>query len=430
MPIPTRSRSVKAVENHANTTRVADVNKKSTKTPNGGGSQLPKKAEHWIVVPRSESTASTKLPLSARSGVPQTRTTPTSAGLATNSQLSTSSRLQPKESNKTHVRTNSNIQAAPLTSKPLPAKPSSSRSQSVIPPRAATSINTYLPVVKPAFSTYQQHFSPKKKSTSPTPGVLIANHRLNPSTEHSDESQSLSRLADELLQLQLVYHCSARRLGEYEQSIRSSLRKEYTEVITEQARISSLESEQKHAVALASFHDWLKTSDREATFTEIERIQALSDSVNLVDELCRPGSPFNIVTEHFDVWYEEVAEVIARRINQHIPASEELLIVRPLDNSWSSTCQNLIHQLQRNMVSLSNVGVSLVDQNLSETIRKHVEKSQLMLDEILFCKGVEMEVLDMEENWTKATLEQLTSAPAQMYQDTMLRRPIWETGSN
>lgn len=187
-------------------------------------------------------------------------------------------------------------------SRQSPTSPTNSSS------KPATKSQVPPPSSRPAFSTYQQHYSPAKtglpKPPLPTTKQTKTTASVNP---EADTPVSLETAMEqiELLQLSLLHQHSARVLEEYEASAREKLEKTHSKLRKDYQSIRSHEREQRKALNLNAIESWCPD---QALLTE--HLQTLSRVVSDLRVHTEPGSRYSDLTDTFDKWVGRAESIL------------------------------------------------------------------------------------------------------------------------
>jgi hypothetical protein len=197
---------------------------------------------------------------------------------------------------------------------------------------------------KPAFNTYQQHYSPAK-SALPKPG-LPASRSSRPGTSSGEgEEISLEVALEqiELLQLSLLHQASAKTTRSYEASARHKLGRMHAKLQKEYEAIQAHEQENRRLTNLAALETWCPDPALLA-----EHLQILSRVVSDLRGMTDPASRYAEVVHAFDEWATYAEAVL---LHEGAPAG----FIEALPESWRSvhTSQALkLRGIQRDLAML------------------------------------------------------------------------------
>ena len=254
MPIPTRSQSVRT---------------KPAETPSGSHAANTASSIRAETLPNVKDVQSPS-PLS----LPQARRFPSNAAHSRSSSTSDSALPRPRASAQgshapgsqvpTLSRTSSvSLRGVQSSSKSTAASPAAHlRSQSIN--LGPDNFGTRLirpQTSKPAFTTYQQHFSPRKHQTSSKVALPL---RSNDSGVHQDGSpfkddRYSPRLTAELLELSLVHAQASGTLKSFEASVKRMRHQTELEVSLKREEVFNLEIERQICINAGALAHWLQT---------------------------------------------------------------------------------------------------------------------------------------------------------------------------
>lgn len=178
---------------------------------------------------------------------------------------------------------------------------------------------------KPAFSTLQQHYSPKK-TLEPKKATSAFFHASPASTGGADALPAdVLALQTELLQLHLLYESSAEVQAQWERSAERALRLQFYEVATAHHNMRKNESEVQELVNLHALQEW---SSGRATFGLAENIQLLGPLLNELRALTDSGGRHTRVVQEFEAWTARAEATWAAR------AAGSVAVVEGLGDGW------------------------------------------------------------------------------------------------
>lgn len=155
-----------------------------------------------------------------------------------------------------------------------------------------------LPPSKPAFNTYQQHYSPAKQSLPkpPIPNSKIA--RTSPQAADDEPvSFDVAKQQIELLQLSLLHQASAQCTAEYTASAKRKLGRKHTKLRKEYESIRATELVHQRALNLAALESWC--SDPQML---VENLQILSLVYSDLESLTEENSRHASLVKTFEHW--------------------------------------------------------------------------------------------------------------------------------
>jgi hypothetical protein len=249
---------------------------------------------------------------------------------------------------------------------------------------------------RPAFSTLQQHFTPRKTAKAPTSVFL------HPVADTSTQSlpPEISSLQSELLQLHLMHEASALTVKEWELSAKQSLRVKFDEVATLYGAMREYErlgQEQKNLVA---FREWNGTN---TTSGLVEHLQALSGPLHELPSLMEPGSRLSRVVDAYDSWLSEVDQVW----NARNSLGGENVYVKSLEGlgeSWEAQNASLTRKLTGFLRQLEGLPPPASGSSITCIVSACKQLLDGLLAELQVMKTVEAGIVAKERQWVEERL--------------------------
>ncbi|KAM3415408.1 hypothetical protein BST61_g8934 [Cercospora zeina] len=199
--------------------------------------------------------------------------------------------------------------------------------------------------LKPAFNTYQQHYSPAK-STLPKPGVPSA----RPTTKAISSTEDVEAMPFdvaleqiELLQLSLMHQTSFATLRAYEASARQKLGKMHSRLQKEYQSIAKQEQQNRRAANLDALETWCPDPALLA-----EHLQTVSRAVTDLRAHTEQGSRFSELVRIFGEWAAKAESILMG--NTSLAA-----VIEALPESWRSQHTSLalnLRSIQRDLGTL------------------------------------------------------------------------------
>lgn len=297
-------------------------------------------------------------------------------------------------------------------------------------------------IQKPAFNTFNQHFSPKKNVPHQTRTTAIAKpapgsypHPPPPSTSsgHSgisstptDSLGSTIRIRDELVQLSLVRDKAGSNLRTYKSSVDLHILSARRDVETQLSSLRALERAQQHRLNAFALKEWLRRSTKDMIKMEEgntalspasshakdknesgggvidqnsnksnSRLLILAQFTRQMAEIVRPHGELDTLMTDFDRWcqsalpsFQDGSDYGNSEIN---PVVAHGLI--PLDPHWPSSASSVeakVKACRDSLSSLSTTGDAKDDQSCIVALIKTLSQlSEQVLEEIAMCKVVE-----------------------------------------
>lgn len=278
------------------------------------------------------------------------------------------------------------------------------------------------------FSTYQQHYSPKKpaKPPTPTPGDGPGPGNLLVPSSWPD----IAALQTELLQLSLFHSNSLQRHAGWGAESESRLRSKYDGVAGQYRSLLVDEKTRQRTVNAQALGFWQQNCrDHRGSPEFPEQIQILSQVLQEISDLVTRGmnGRYSSVVEVLEQWLERVDQV--RRLRESSAGFHEMDFIDPLDGIWKEELHALQVKLEmctRHLQSLDILGfgeVERLDQSaLARVTQALVESIQLMTQEIQAMRAVEADVVRGERETVAGLAARLTS---DLHEKPPARGGIW-----
>jgi hypothetical protein len=192
------------------------------------------------------------------------------------------------------------------------------------------------PTMKPAFTTYQQHYSPAKSALPKPP--LPSTKSLKPSSvveEDAAISFDVAKQQIELLQLSLLYQASSQCTREYTASAKRKLSKMHTKLRKEYETIRATELVHQRISNLSALESWCRDPS-----LLVENLQILSLVYSDLTSLTEEGSRHGNVLNMFQLWMNEA--------EAPLPGT----FIQPLPDDWRTAHASLglkLRSIQRNL---------------------------------------------------------------------------------
>lgn len=270
------------------------------------------------------------------------------------------------------------------------------------------------------FSTYQQHYSPKKptKPPTPTPGATSAPDSLLIPTSWPD----IAALQTELLQLSLFHSSSLQHHAEWKTESESRLRKKYDAVADQYRSILVDEKSRQHQLNTQALASWLRNCrDHQGPHGFSEQIQIFSQVLQEVSDLEIAGMSgrYTKAVAVFEDWFQQADYI--RHQREETGAFDGTTFIDPLDKSWKEEVHALHATLElcaRHLQSLDILGFGEVEQlpqsALTRLAQGLAESIRLMIQEIRAMRALEAELVRSERECVCAIASELTGSRPEM----------------
>jgi hypothetical protein len=248
---------------------------------------------------------------------------------------------------------------------------------------------------RPAFSTLQQHFTPRKAGKAPTATFL---HPAPVTTNNSLSVESIS-LQMELLQLHLLHENAAEVSKQWEMSAKRALGSKFNEVASMYQVMLQHErsgQEQKNLLALL---DWTKEKPSSSL---VEHIQVLSGPLHELPSLVQTGGRFQRHVSAFERWVSWIEEIQAARQN-HFEAG--LGSVEGLSDAWRAENAALMRRLSSFARDLSGLPQPAAESSVLAIVNCCQTLLAGLLEELQVMQVIESDVVSHEKEWVETRLQ-------------------------
>ncbi|KAJ5278658.1 hypothetical protein N7478_004030 [Penicillium angulare] len=287
------------------------------------------------------------------------------------------------------------------------------------------------PQPRAGFSTYQQHYSPKKPTTkppTPTPGDTSSSAGLLIPTSWPD----ISALQTELLQLSLFHSSSLDRHAEWKSESESQLRKKYDAVASQYSSTLGDEKMRQQHMNVQALNQWAEFSrEHNGPHGLSDQVQSLSQILQEVSDLLsgEMGGKYAHAVGVFENWFHQAEDIRYRSETSRV--LDRIEFIDPLDQSWKEEVQGLQAKLDlcsRRLEALDLVGLGESEQlgrsAFSRVVRGLTESLQLMTQELRAMRTAELEMISSERETVSRMATQMTSFPLEKSSG---RVGIWKT---
>jgi hypothetical protein len=271
--------------------------------------------------------------------------------------------------------------------------------------------------LRPAFSTLQQHFTPKKTNKAPTSSFL---HPAPVSGTNIPPPEVVS-LQSELLQLSLLHENSEQVARQWEQSAKRILHHKFDEVASlhhvalEQERAGQ---EQKNLQAL------LEWSGNSPSAGLVEHIQILSGPLHELPSLVEPGGRVWRLVDTFSRWLSWVEEIRTARQCGTGDESDPRPI-SGLNDSWKAENAALVRKLTSFSRDLDNVDQPAQGSSIFCIVDSCQSLLKGLLDELHTMQAIEIDTVAKEKDWVESQLHTIAKGAGIRLIDMSSENAAW-----
>jgi len=272
---------------------------------------------------------------------------------------------------------------------------------------------------RPAFSTLQQHFTPRKTGKAPTSVFL---HPAAPPASRS-MSPDLVSLQAELLQLHLLHKSAAETSRRWEFSARRSLRVKFEEVASLHHVMLEHERAGQEQRNLQSLVEW---SSGQSAVGVVEHIQALSGPLHELPSLVEPDGRLQGLVGEFEHWLSWVQEVRSARDNTG-GAQGGLGTIEGLGDKWKAENTALIRRLSSFTHDLDSLSQPSPDSSIACMLDSCKSLLRGILSELHIMQSIETQVVMKEKDWVENRLRTIARDIGAFVVDTNVHCAAWRS---
>jgi hypothetical protein len=272
--------------------------------------------------------------------------------------------------------------------------------------------------LRPAFSTLQQHFTPKKANKAPTSTFL---HPPPVSTTDILPPEAVS-LQTELLQLQLLHENAEHVARDWEVSAKRNLRHKFEEV----ASLHHVTLEQERAgQEQENLQAWLQWARSSPSHCEEQHIEYLSGPLHELPSLIEPGGRVWRLVDTFSRWMS-LAEEIRTARQSGTGDESEARTISGLDDSWKAEHTAVLRKVMTFLQALDEL---YHPTHHGSSIHSIFNSCRALLDglrdELFTMQAIEAETVAMEKDWVESRLNRIASGVGVDLVDMGLEKAAW-----
>ncbi|KAI2477738.1 hypothetical protein Ptr902_10900 [Pyrenophora tritici-repentis] len=269
---------------------------------------------------------------------------------------------------------------------------------------------------RPAFSTLQQHFTPRKVGKAPTstfinPAPQPAVHALPP---------EMVNIQSELLQLHLLHKSSAEVSRCWEQSAKRSLHHRFEEVASLYQIMLENERAGQEQKNLQSLLEWTAGGSSGL----VEHIQILSEPLHELPSLVESGGRLQRLIADFEHWLLWVQDI--RSARQNFAGDKKALgTIEGLRDSWKAENAALIRKLTGFSRDLERLATPSPGSSIACILEACTSIIRGTLDELQTMQKIEAEVVTKEKDWVENRLRVIARDVGMSPVDADRQAPAW-----
>jgi hypothetical protein len=248
---------------------------------------------------------------------------------------------------------------------------------------------------RPAFSTLQQHFTPRKVGKAPTATFL---HPAPVSTSNSLPPELFSLQMD-LLQLHLLHSNAAEVTEQWEASAKHRLRTKFDEVSSLYQVMLDHERSGQEQKNLQALLEW---TGGKASGSLVQHIQVLSGPLHQLPSLVQTGGRFQRHAAAFEQWMSWVQEV---RVARQDRAEGGMGSIEGLGDAWKAENAVLMRKLTSFARDLSGLAQPTAGSNIASIVSCCESLLDGLLEELRVMQTIEQDVVEREKEWVESKLQ-------------------------
>lgn len=279
---------------------------------------------------------------------------------------------------------------------------------------------------RPAFTTLQQHYTPKKSAKAPTLSMIAASP-TKVANSHVLSSE-MNRVQNELLQLHLLHRTSAEIQQQWENNAESTLLHQYQGVAEGYRTLRLKQAKAQERTDLLALKEWEASHDRHS-FSE--KVGLLSRTLHDLSNMDSKGGKFAHVVTTFDRWLvmsEDVKE-LGQRSNSS--DTQGMKFLESLGEAWRADVAALEMRVASRTLDLKRLEQPLRGSSLAYLVEICSTLAAQMSEELRSMREIESEVLAREAAWVRRAVDCIDAEVDCEAKNakSVIRRGVWQTGS-
>jgi hypothetical protein len=240
---------------------------------------------------------------------------------------------------------------------------------------------------KPQFSTYQQHFSPRKPSSIRT-GIIQPTK--SDGKDRDTPHPVFGPLQTELLYLHILHEASCRTRREWEQDAKTRLEYRFDNVTATYHSVLEAEKNARLALNDGSIEAWC---DGGSVHSLENKVRTLGRTIQELWELSHPKGQYTaIITQFVNSFWGVRGDIAGNRVN----TEHALLDTESLGRKWADEVAVVGRKVDRCLRTLDSLGDASSSSNLGEILTCHRDLATNMLQEMKIMTAIEHEEVRIE----------------------------------
>ncbi len=254
---------------------------------------------------------------------------------------------------------------------------------------------------KPAFSTLQQHFTPKKpaKRQEPTP---------TSQSESKDEipSADIFRLQMELTQLHLLHRSASTTQTQWEQSAKKHFQHQFTALCERHVELKEIAQQQQTLINQLASVQW---SHGKTGPQIVEKVQILSRNITEICNLLDTEGKYTRILEIFKSWFAQALKIREQRESQTKGQNigRALEFIEGIGDGWKAEAMVLERDLTYCLREVKGFGSVAGGSSLGKILELYNKLIAGLIEELDVVQWVENEIMVQETGWVERTIHNL-----------------------
>ncbi|KAL8823357.1 MAG: hypothetical protein Q9191_005929 [Dirinaria sp. TL-2023a] len=256
---------------------------------------------------------------------------------------------------------------------------------------------------RPTFSTYQQHFTPRKGTKAPSASFLVKPSQKDAADD--DISPEFMSLQMELAQLHLLHRSSNAIQMEWEQIAQASFKRKTQQLSEQQAIVQDLERKKEAFINYPALRDWSQSTP---SVEFAERIRILSKNLHDICILLNSGGKYHRVVDVFESWFAAASNIRHTRGYSIEEAKTEYAFLEDLGDGWKAEVASLERKLTTASRELQGLGNPTEGSSIAIIMSMLRSVTGSMLEELDSMRGVERDLMMLENSWIEQEVAKIT----------------------
>ncbi|KAF2275025.1 uncharacterized protein EI97DRAFT_459663 [Westerdykella ornata] len=252
---------------------------------------------------------------------------------------------------------------------------------------------------RPAFTTLQQHYTPRKVGKAPTSTFL---RPPAPDVEAHAIAPEMAAVQAELLQLHLLHESADRTEKQWELNAKRKLHRRFDEVASLHRVMRESELKTQEQQNLQALTEW-SASHSSCSFAE--HIQILSGPLQELPLLLHPGGRFERLVSGFQHWVTRVEAIWEAREKDSPSAPGSLTSVEALGDSWRADNASLTRKLTSFQRDLARLAKPPPESSIASIVSACSQLVEGVLEELVIMQKIQEDIVKAEQEWVKTSLQ-------------------------